>query len=218
MDASEAFLKYLEFLHEHRIAHMDLHRDNTAINTIVHCTASFEKGLREPQATRYAVYDFGESYMYPLDTPLDSVQEIREGAGWGIAGLIEPNVPFNPFQVDVAAMGRIIASGLRIMEDVIPEFVPFVEGMYNEDPKKRPTAHGALCQFQHIRANLTAEQVAAPVRGIFWHSVDGSSMFYISSVITSANINPQEWCSRGSSGKRRKHNRNIIGHDTLCLG
>ncbi|KAF9041530.1 hypothetical protein BJ165DRAFT_1548157 [Panaeolus papilionaceus] len=176
MDASEAFLKYLEFLHEHRIAHMDLHRDNTAINTIVSVGSSYTKGLRRPDDTHYAVFDFGASYMYPRDTPLDSVQEVRDVVGWGIEGLVEPNVPFNPFQVDVAAMGRLIASGLRIMEEDIPEIVPFVEGMYHKDPKRRPTAHGALGQFQKIRAGLTPGQVAAPVRGVYWHPVYGVTL------------------------------------------
>ncbi|KAF9041532.1 hypothetical protein BJ165DRAFT_1530246 [Panaeolus papilionaceus] len=180
MDASETFLKhlvqYLEFLHEHRIAHMDLYVDNTAMNTIVSVGSSDTKGLRHPDDTHYAVYDFGESYMYPFDTSLDSVQEVPDVVGWGIEGLVEPNVPFNPFQADVAAMGRLIASGLRIMAEDIPEIVPFVEGMYHEDPKRRPTAHEALRQFQQMRDGLTPEQVDAPVQGIFWHPVYGVTL------------------------------------------
>ncbi|PPQ73956.1 hypothetical protein CVT24_012545 [Panaeolus cyanescens] len=160
---TDSFLAYLDFLHQHRIAHMDIHAGNMCINTIVPSFYSHLTGLRNPAVTRYAMIDFGVSYIYPYDMPLETVREELPIYAWAFHGLEDEKGPFNPFCADVGALGTVLDRHVRVIRDVVPEIVPFIESMTTPRPDDRPTAHEAYLKFQALKASLTSEQLQAPV-------------------------------------------------------
>ncbi|KAF9041531.1 hypothetical protein BJ165DRAFT_1489558 [Panaeolus papilionaceus] len=163
IEISDVLFSYLDFLHDNRIAHMDLHSDNTAINTIVPKNTYNAKGLRDPGVTRYAVFDFGASVVYPYETPLESATHVADNYNWGFHGLPSLTGPFNPFQADVGALGTMMEIQLRVIEHVVPQVGPLVDAMRVPNPGDRPTAKEVYRQFKAIRSSLTQEQLDAPI-------------------------------------------------------
>ncbi|PPQ73013.1 hypothetical protein CVT24_001402 [Panaeolus cyanescens] len=162
---AEISLAYLDFLHEHRIAHMDIHDGNMLINTIVPARRFHLTGLRDPAETRYAMIDFGASHIYPYGTPLDTVRITLPRYAWGFHGLNPEDGPFNPFAADVGALGYLLDRRVRVIRHVVPEIVPFTERMrsLSKDSNERPTAREVYLKFQELKSRLTEEQLKAPV-------------------------------------------------------
>ncbi|KAF9057001.1 hypothetical protein BJ165DRAFT_1397360 [Panaeolus papilionaceus] len=148
MDISDVLFSYLDFLHDNRVAHMDFHSYNIAINTIVG-----------------GALDFGASVAYPYDTPLDAATHIADNYSSGFHGLPSLTGPFNPFHADVGALGlgTMMEVQLRVIEHVVPQIGPFVDAMRAPSPGDRPTAKEVYRQFKAIKSSLTQEQLDAPV-------------------------------------------------------
>ncbi|PPQ76010.1 hypothetical protein CVT24_006541 [Panaeolus cyanescens] len=165
---AEVSLAYLDFLHEHRIAHMDIHDGNMMINTIVPALRFHLTGLRDPAETRYAMIDFEGSYIYPYETPLDEVSVVFPGYSWGAHGLNGEEGPFNPFAADVGALGYLLDQRVRVIREVVPEIIPFTEWMrsLSKASSERPTAREAYTRFQELKSKLTEEQLKAPVKDL----------------------------------------------------
>ncbi|PPQ76009.1 hypothetical protein CVT24_006540 [Panaeolus cyanescens] len=169
---AETFLAYLDFLHEHRIAHMDIHPGNMTINTVIPARCFHLTGLRDPAETRYAMIDFGTSFIYPPETHLDTVREVFPQYSWRYHGMNEEEGPFNPFSVDVSSLGYILDRRVRVIREVVPEIIPFVEWMRPFKLSDCPTAREAYLKFQELKSKLTAEQLSAPLSDISY-SGDG---------------------------------------------
>lgn len=102
-----------DFLHEHRIAHTDFLEQNTGINVLVDTRGIYLMGLRDPSVTRYAIYDFGGSSIFPEDTVLEDVQS-TEFFHFGLRGCETPPGPWNPFQVDILFLGTTLQRWVRV--------------------------------------------------------------------------------------------------------
>ncbi|KAF9457534.1 hypothetical protein BDZ94DRAFT_201523 [Collybia nuda] len=161
------FLEGFGFLHEHRIAHVDFLERNTGINVLVYTNAEYVKGLRNTSVTRYAIYDFGGSLIYPEDTILEDVHS-NEFFNFRLRGYETPPGPWNPFQVDILFLGCVLECWVRHIEDIVPEIGPFFDSMVTEDTHKRFTARQALQEFQKIRSQLSPSQLGSLVTNRFW--------------------------------------------------
>jgi hypothetical protein len=100
-------------LHENRVAHCDFLEQNTGINVIADTTKRYKKGLRDTSLTRYAIYDFGYSLIYPYQTALEEIKETRF-LDYGLRRLPTPAAPYNPFTEDVAFVGAILQRWVRV--------------------------------------------------------------------------------------------------------
>jgi hypothetical protein len=135
------------------------------------------KGMRDPTTTRYAIYDFGHSLMYPYETVLEDVTETRF-MNFVIRGLPAPPGPYNPFQADVAFLGKILQRYVRIstinhdgklinlifkiqpIADIGPDIGPLFDSMTDNDAKKCLTARQALETFRKIHSTLSPLQLS----------------------------------------------------------
>ncbi|KIM36271.1 hypothetical protein M413DRAFT_319599 [Hebeloma cylindrosporum] len=88
---AQTFLEAFDFLHEHRICHLDLLSQNVGFNACI----STDKihgatGTRRPSETKYAVYDFGGAILYPEDTPLSITNPEWQTWGWRLRNIHVP--------------------------------------------------------------------------------------------------------------------------------
>jgi hypothetical protein len=100
-------------LHENRIAHCDFLEQNTGINILADTRIWYLKGMRDPSTTRYAIYDFGYSLIYPYETVLEDVTE-TQFLNFDLRDLPIPSGPYNPFQADVAFLGVTLQRWVRV--------------------------------------------------------------------------------------------------------
>ncbi|KAF9457533.1 hypothetical protein BDZ94DRAFT_1272850 [Collybia nuda] len=164
---TETFLEGFDFLHELRIAHTDFLEQNTGINVLVDTRGTFLTGLRDTSVTRYAIYDFGGSLIYPEDTILENAQT-DEFLNFRLRGYETPPGPWNPFQVDILFLGCILERWVRHIEDIVPEIGPFFDLMVTNDLSKRFTARQALQEFRRIHEQLSTSQLDSLVTNRFW--------------------------------------------------
>jgi hypothetical protein len=106
-------LKVFDFLHEHHIVHFDFLSQNLGINVLSNVNKWWTKGLLQRSVTRYALFDFGQSKQYPLDIPIDEVQDTRF-FGFDLRGYPEPEGPYNPFQVEMLSVGDVLQRNVRV--------------------------------------------------------------------------------------------------------
>ncbi|KDR85783.1 hypothetical protein GALMADRAFT_84930 [Galerina marginata CBS 339.88] len=167
MHFTQSFLEAFDFLHENHIVHADFLEQNTAMNVIYPDGRWFIRGLRDPQATRYALIDFGFSKKYPVDIPIDETEEDRD-YNFGTRGIPEPRNPYNPFKVDIIGMGLILQRWVRHLEDIVPELGDFFDGMVTGDFEKRFTARQALLRFNEVYSSLSKFQLNHEVANRWW--------------------------------------------------
>jgi hypothetical protein len=100
-------------LHENRIVYCDFLEQNTGINALGNTRVWYQKGMRDPSAARYAIYDFGYSLIYPYETVLEDVTETRF-LNFELRDLPTPHGPYNPFQEDIAFLGMTLQRWVRV--------------------------------------------------------------------------------------------------------
>ncbi|KAG6829188.1 hypothetical protein H0H92_005388 [Tricholoma furcatifolium] len=158
--------KAFEFLHENRIAHNDFLEQNCGYNILADVRACYLPNLRKPGDIRYALYDFGASYLLPPGTDVNTAMimpiYLNEEPGKHQHPL------YNPFRHDIRRVGDIMGRYVRVLENEIPALGPFFDSLMSEDPAKQPSASQALLEFREISSSLTTEQLHAEVRGRFW--------------------------------------------------
>ncbi|KAG6829196.1 hypothetical protein H0H92_005397 [Tricholoma furcatifolium] len=163
--------KAFEFLHENRIAHSDFLPQNCGSNVLADVRAYYLPNLRKPGEIRYALYDFGASYLLPSDTDVNTAMimpiYLNEEPGKHQHPL------FNPFRHDIRRIGGVMGSYVRVLEKEIPAIGPFFDSLMSEDPTKQPSASQALLEFRKISSSLTTEQLNAEVTGRYWNE-DGN--------------------------------------------
>ncbi|KDR85852.1 hypothetical protein GALMADRAFT_132495 [Galerina marginata CBS 339.88] len=170
MKCMEAFLEAFDFLHENHIFHGDFLDQNAGMNVCQHTQQFDLLGLREPSVTRYALYDFGNSSLYPHDVTIEEIRETKF-FNFDYRRLPSPKEPYNPFPVDVISLGFVLQVHVRHIENIIPELGPFFDRMVDDIPENRPTARQALEDFRSIYSDLTPSQLAQEVTTYFW--IDG---------------------------------------------
>jgi len=159
----DVYLEYFVFLHENRIAHCDFVPQNTGVNVIVDVNRRFAEGFRDPVMTKYAVYDFGHSLIYPADTDIQDVRDTR------YYGRTDPfSETLNPFQLDMLLVGETLQAVVRVIEHDVPAIGPFFDLLVTEDAERRLTAPQAFNMFQQIRAGIGASELRRKVIGRYW--------------------------------------------------
>ncbi|KAF8174929.1 hypothetical protein BJ912DRAFT_909635 [Pholiota molesta] len=164
---AQSMLEVFDFLHEHHIVHFDFLSQNLGINVLSNVNKWWAKGLLQRSVTRYALFDFGQSKQYPLDIPIDEVQDTRF-FGFDLRGYPEPEGPYNPFQVEMLSVGDVLQRNVRHIENIIPTLGPFFDAMMNPDATKRLTARQALNNFQKIYSSLSKSELNTQVVNLFW--------------------------------------------------
>ncbi|TFK31895.1 hypothetical protein BDQ12DRAFT_618046, partial [Crucibulum laeve] len=167
MHFTDAFLKGLDFLHEHCIAHCDLLPQNTGMNILLVLIGPSLTGVCDPSASHYAIFNFGWSLVYPYDTMLEDIA-VSEHCRFCIHGLPTPPGPCNPFAFDVISLGIMLQHWVWHIEDIVPDIRPFFDSMVNSDITQRFTAWQALLHFWNIHACLSLLQLDSLVTGQYW--------------------------------------------------
>ncbi|KAF5330293.1 hypothetical protein D9619_005334 [Psilocybe cf. subviscida] len=161
MEVTKAYLEALEFLHEHRIAHLDIRMHNCGMNMFAGREASRASTvMRKPEDVRYIMYDFGYSSMYPADTDISSISDTRY---LGFTHAPTPEGPYNPFKADVSMMAGLLFGFVMHAVEAVPEIEPFFYRMMDLDEDTRLTASEAVSEFVQIYRGLTVAQLRTPV-------------------------------------------------------
>jgi hypothetical protein len=105
----------MDFFHENRVFHADFLEQNIGMNVALQLPHGKKQplGLRDPLSTHYAFYDFENSEIYPLETPLEEIFETKY-AGFRLRGLSEPKGPYKPFPLDVLRLGLVLERRTRV--------------------------------------------------------------------------------------------------------
>ncbi|KAG6915046.1 hypothetical protein DXG01_013712 [Tephrocybe rancida] len=158
--------KVFEFLHENRIAHNDFISENCGVNVLADTRASYLSNMREPSEVRYAVYDFGASFILRPDADIETAMVMPLYVGEEPGKQQHPL--FNPFHGDIEKVGRVLGRYVRVLEATIPSLGPFFDSMTAEDPASRPSASQALFEFRRICSSLTPTQLSSEFTGRLW--------------------------------------------------
>ncbi|TFK33525.1 hypothetical protein BDQ12DRAFT_715773 [Crucibulum laeve] len=167
MHFMECLLEGVDFLHEHRIAHCDLLEPNTGVNVLAPMHILYLKGICDPAVAKYAIYDFGQSVIYPYNTVLEDVT-VTKFLHFDLRGCPTPPGPHNPFHFDVLCLGVMLQNRVRHIEDIVPDIGPFFDSMITDDTTKRFTARQALHEFREIYLRLSPSQLDSLVTGRLW--------------------------------------------------
>ncbi|KIM47409.1 hypothetical protein M413DRAFT_199466 [Hebeloma cylindrosporum] len=167
MQCGEQFLECLEFLQEHRIFHGDILGQNVGMNIVAHSNKYNATGRRDPSVTRYAVYDFGNSQLYPRDV---SLRDFRATPHFNFSNydLPFPTGPFNPFAVDFLGVALLLQRRVRHVENFVPALGPYFDRLILVDEDKRPSASEALLEFREILSQLSASQLSEKITTLTW--------------------------------------------------
>ncbi|KIM36284.1 hypothetical protein M413DRAFT_449331 [Hebeloma cylindrosporum] len=166
---AQTFLEAFDFLHEHRICHLDFLAQNVGHNVCISQDKIDDStGTHRPSETKYAVYDFGGAIIYPEDTPLSITHPEWQTWGWKLRNILVPTEPYSPFQFDMLALGLVLQRYVRHIENIIPELGPFFDRMTDPTPSKNFTAQEALAEFQRIQSHLTPSQLSQRVTTRIW--------------------------------------------------
>ncbi|KIM47414.1 hypothetical protein M413DRAFT_199530 [Hebeloma cylindrosporum] len=167
MQCGEQILECFGFLQEHRIFHGDFLDQNMGLNIATNSNKFFLIGLRDPSVTRYAVYDFGNSEIYPRDV---SLRDFRANPWFKFSnyGLPFRNGPFNPFAVDFLSVIILLQCRVRHIENIVPAVGPYFDRLMSYDDDSRPTAREALVDFRQIVSQLSVTQISEKISTHYW--------------------------------------------------
>ncbi|KAI0630162.1 hypothetical protein C8Q77DRAFT_1136721 [Trametes polyzona] len=174
MDFIRCMLTGLSFLHEHRIAHRDIHDGNILADW--YCYHSFEEDIRQQEFRRhlrsksisYALYDFNLSLQLPPGT---SLKTCRRPACEGFLGMaiyhpddIYLGQPYyNPFAYDVGCLGFMFVHNLTDAISAVPMLAPLFGKMTTHIVDERFTAAEALEFFRRVEAETSPETLKSSI-------------------------------------------------------
>ncbi|TDL23263.1 hypothetical protein BD410DRAFT_839154 [Rickenella mellea] len=150
LDCIGQTLEGLAFLHQHLIAHRDIHEENILINH----KATRPMGNCPPFRSLFPV-----PYSDPstrLVSPIDGIQ--RFGAPEIKSGLL-----YCPFAADVFSLGYFYFACFRQLDGELVPIVNIFREMLAHDPKQRISAAFALKNFRALRATLSTDTLQSPV-------------------------------------------------------
>ncbi|KAI0630158.1 hypothetical protein C8Q77DRAFT_1136695 [Trametes polyzona] len=174
MDFIRCMLTGLSFLHEHRIAHRDIHDGNILANW--YCYHDMQRKIRQEEFRRhlrsrcisYALYDFNLSLQLPPGT---SLKTCRRPACEGFLGMalyhpddIYLGQPYyNPFAYDVGCLGFLFVQNLTDAISAVPMLAPLFGKMTTHIVDERFTAAEALEFFRRVEAETSPETLQSSV-------------------------------------------------------
>jgi len=175
------FLQGLQFLHEHNIAHLDIHK----VNLMMHAGSMFPRGYnpiitefyrasdplseqtrlkRAPRITRslsdvkYYFIDFGHARQYSMNLQ-DSLPIAHGEQGHIIAPEMQRR-SYNPMPVDVYALGTLfeeVIEGYEGWDD--REVSKVVKVMKRKKPDQRSTAEEARYDFEELIKTIPRKEL-----------------------------------------------------------
>ncbi|KAL1945390.1 hypothetical protein VTO73DRAFT_2241 [Trametes versicolor] len=159
-------LEGLVFMHRHRVAHQDI----AVPNIMMDAKTLYPDGHhpvrlgfspdalyrvsplpREGNPVRYFYIDFGLSLRFPVGTVPSAIGII--GRDREIPELSD-SVPYDPFKVDVFALGNLYAKEFEQKYKGMEFLLPLIARMTQRTPTDRSTAEQALQQWEGIRQRV----------------------------------------------------------------
>ncbi|KIP07944.1 hypothetical protein PHLGIDRAFT_127367 [Phlebiopsis gigantea 11061_1 CR5-6] len=179
VDFADQMIEGLAFMHENYVAHRDCAPSNLffdaepmypqgfhpVINNKTPDLASpapFYSRSEVSKPIKYYIADFDLSSYLPPGKPRRTLG--RDGADQEVPELSD-EIPYDPFQVDVFILGNALRRKLYDKYYRLDFFRPLILSMTKKDPEDRPSAEGALKQWQSIRKHITAFQRVCRLRG-----------------------------------------------------
>ncbi|KAI0322227.1 kinase-like domain-containing protein [Amylostereum chailletii] len=130
--ALRSCISHLEFMHEHRIAHLDISLWNWVTDFKGH----------------YACIDYELSQRFLGKTN----PQIRGPRGTEVPPELDRGAECDPFKVDIWALGVLILRACRLTDKLIPQLAHLTQSMLSNTPEERPSAQAVLEGFDDIIA------------------------------------------------------------------
>ncbi|KZO95063.1 kinase-like protein [Calocera viscosa TUFC12733] len=167
-------LEGLEFMHEHRVSHGDIHSGNIMMDpkdlfpngfhgafNWSYRAREMEKGVRRRTRLqvpiKYYYIDFGSSVQFAQ--PRNKYLVVPGWTAWQSLEMARgQDNPYDPFKADVYCLGLTLLTEINKrtgLEFVIPTLI----GMISENPDDRPTIKELNMSFQAMLAGLTPRQM-----------------------------------------------------------
>ncbi|TEB32426.1 hypothetical protein FA13DRAFT_1731624 [Coprinellus micaceus] len=163
---TETFYEGLQFLHEQRIAHRDIHPSNTVMNALI-TRGEDVFDLRSADSVRYAYIDYDASVAFPEDSDIETLRTDRLMRN-PIRYMGYPPGICNPFKDDILCMTSMTQTMVRVVENVVPEIGDFFDSILRCEYEDVPSASQALKSFRELRSRMTDDQLRHPPGGSFW--------------------------------------------------
>ncbi|KAH9859046.1 hypothetical protein C2E23DRAFT_880425 [Lenzites betulinus] len=139
----------------------------TSLTTVTTASYYHSEHRRSPNIA-YALFDFGLSFMLPLDASIEDCRRPSVEASYGQRIYNPANVSqgeryYNPFPFDVGCLGNLYLNWLNSAIPVVPLLAPFLGKTTTHVVRDRFTAEEALAFLTEIRAPLSPEALDAPI-------------------------------------------------------
>ncbi|KAL1726780.1 kinase-like domain-containing protein [Schizophyllum commune] len=138
----------LAFLHEQRIAHLDISNQNIMINFFGPTRLAI---VVEDLPIKYGLIDFGESLFFEaanaeaLAPPQDFAPRLTS------APEVSSMTPYDPFAADVYMTGMMFLEHFYDLTGFTPEFLPLLQSMTRTEPSARITMAEVHSRFAALR-------------------------------------------------------------------
>ncbi|KAL6302706.1 kinase-like domain-containing protein [Sparassis latifolia] len=172
LDFAEQVLKALSFLHEHRIAHLDISSENVMVNhhgTLPEAVI-FEDGKiyricpvpewRSTFSVRYRLMDFGYSVHFKEDTPLSmcTILPFPQGREHRAPETLGKTA-YNPFAADVYQTARVFYGLFSDVANSVPDLLKLLQDMSSYNPSRRITATMALARLRALCSTIPVDML-----------------------------------------------------------
>lgn len=186
VELTNQLLEGLTFMHSLNLAHRDCAGDNivmkadTLFKSSPHPHPNYEYltedgrydvGLhaRSGHNVKYYFIDFGLSTLFP-NNEVPKLVTGAEGRERDIPELSTPDVPYDPFKLDVCIIGRFLERDFCTKSNRTLSFLePLLKRMTDLDASKRPTAAEAFAEFELVRETLDPGVLARSLNPNFFH-------------------------------------------------
>ncbi|KAI0765727.1 hypothetical protein BD413DRAFT_615614 [Trametes elegans] len=135
-------LEGLVFMHKHHVAH----RGTAVENMMVDAASLYPEGHHPVR------YDYTPDGLFPPGATPSAIGRVGRDK---YAPELSSTVAYNPFKVDVFALGNLFYQEFEQKYNSMKFLVPLIEKMRRTSPASRPTAPELLVQWEEIRADLS---------------------------------------------------------------
>ncbi|OSD06695.1 hypothetical protein PYCCODRAFT_1382512 [Trametes coccinea BRFM310] len=163
----------LNFLHDKRIVHRDIHETNIATSWYCYSADSnhFSQSLRERRradSVTYALYDFDCALQLPPETSLKDCRRPPMETTIGKPDYHPPDtwqgeVDYNPFAFDVACLGNLFVCYFANIVTTVPFLALLFAKMATLSAHERFSAAEALQFLREIEKGLTSDTLNSSV-------------------------------------------------------
>ncbi|EMD36653.1 hypothetical protein CERSUDRAFT_123756 [Gelatoporia subvermispora B] len=176
LEFAEQLLDAVAYLHENRIAHLDISHENILVNhhgsipeTVIFRPEQTDNPLvkiwpppewRSTFPVRYLLLDFGLSSRFSQNLPLSECYWILYPVG-RIHRAPETRIgkPCNPFAADVYQMARVFYAWFPDVIHKTLGLLKLMQDMSSYNPSRRPSAAAALARLRAIRKAALDDQL-----------------------------------------------------------